>query len=163
VLAFTGIPLNDRFVGGIAAAAVLGAATGVALTPIKNRNELARRLRFGMRRLTYVLTHDRERIGLAVGITATKIADLTQYVIDRVGEVVAASGSPITRIRHALARHPHLRKRAISVDAIANIILLQGAVEDDQEWQTADLLARMAFPEGAIRNHLRIQRPSPAD
>ncbi len=155
--------MNDRFVGGIAAAAVLGAATGIALAPTENRNEFVRRVRAGLRRLTYVLTHDRERIGLAVGITATKIADLTQYVIDRVGEAVAASGSPITRIRRALARHPHLRKRAISVDAIANIILLQGAVEDDQEWQTADLLARMAFPEGAIRNHLHIQRPSPAD
>jgi hypothetical protein len=155
--------LNNRLGNGIAVAALLGAAAGIALAPSENRDEFARRLRVGLRRLTYVLTHDRERIGLAVGITATKIADLTQYVIDRVSDMVAASGSPIARIRRALARDPGLRKRAISVDAVADIILIQGAVESDEEWQTADLLARMAFPEGAFRNHLRIQRPSPAD
>jgi hypothetical protein len=155
--------VNDRFGGGIAAAAILGVATGVALAPVENRNEFVRRLRHGLWRLTYVLTNDRERIGLAVGITATKIADLTQYVIDRVGDAVAASGSPITRIRRAISRDPLLRKRAISVDAVADIILLQGAVESDVEWHTADLLARMALPEGTIRNHLRIQRPSHAD
>ncbi len=155
--------MNDRFGGGIAAAAILGVATGVAFAPAENRNEFVRRLRHGLHRLTHVLTNDRERIGLAVGITATKIADLTQYVIDRVGDAVAASGSPITRIRRAIGRDPLLRKRAISVDAVADIILLQGAVESDVEWHTADLLARMALPEGTIRNHLRIQRPSPAD
>jgi hypothetical protein len=155
--------VNDRLGGGIAAAAILGAVTGVAFAPAENRHEFVRRLRRGLRRLTYVLTNDRERIGLAVGITATKIADLTQYIIDRVGDAVAASGSPITRIRRAISRDPLLRKRAISVDAVADIILLQGAVESYVEWHTADLLARMALPEGTIRNHLRVQHSSPAD
>ncbi|MBV8222005.1 MAG: hypothetical protein JO293_01460 [Candidatus Eremiobacteraeota bacterium] len=155
--------MNDRLAGGIAAAAVLGAATGVALAPAPNRNEFVRRVRNGWRRLVHIVVNDRERIGLSVGIVATKVADLTQYVIDRISDAVAASGSPITRIRRSLARHHHLRDRAISVDAVADIILIQGAVETDEEWQTADLLARMAYPEGEIRNHLRIQRSSPAD
>jgi hypothetical protein len=155
--------VNDRLAGGIATAALLGAATGVALAPAPNRNEFMRRLRVGWRRLLHVLVHDRERIGLSVGIVATKVADLTQYVIDRISEAVATSGSPITRIRRSLARDMHLRDRAISVDAVADIILIQGAVENDEEWQTADLLARLAYPEGEIRNHLRIQRSSATD
>lgn len=155
--------MNGRFSGGIAAAALLGAATGIALAPDPNRHELRRRLRSGTRRLIHVLTHDRERIALAVGLTATKVADLTQLVIDRVSEAVAAQSSPISRIRRALARDPRLRKRAISVDAIGGIILLQGAVEDDDEWQSADLLARHALPEGTIRNHLRVQRSAATD
>jgi hypothetical protein len=155
--------VNGRFSGGIAAAALLGAATGIALAPDPNRHELRRRLRSGARRLIYVLTHDRERIALAVGLTATKVADLTHLVIDRVNEAVAAQSSPISRIRRALTRDARLRRRAISVDAIGGIILLQGAVEDDDEWQSADLLARHALPEGTIRNHLRVQRSAATD
>ena len=155
--------MNGRLSGGIAAAALLGAATGIALAPGPYRHELGRRLRTGGRRLIYVLTHDRERIALAVGLTATKVADFTQLVIDRVSEAVAAQSTPIARIRRALARDARLRRRAISVDSIGGIILLQGAVEDDDEWQSADLLARHELPEGTIRNHLRVQRTTPSD
>ena len=155
--------MNGRLGGGIAAAALLGAATGIVLAPRANRHELGRRLRAGMRRIIYVFTHDRERIALAVGLSATKIADLTQLVFDRVSEAVAASNAPISRIRRALARDARLRKRSISVDAIGGIILIQGAVEDDDEWQSADLLARHALPEGTIRNHLRVQRSTAAE
>jgi len=155
--------VQQRLGSGIAAAALLGAVAGIALSPLDNRLELARRIRRGWRRFVHVLTHDRERIGLSVGIAATKVADLAHYVIDRLSEAVATSGSPITRIRRALARHERLAGRAISVDAIADIILIQGAVESEEEWQAADFLARMAYPEGSIRNHLRIQRSSTAD
>jgi len=155
--------VKSRLGGGIAAAALLGAATGIALAPDANRLEFVRRLRTSVRRLQHVLTHDRERIALAVGLPGTRVADLTQLVIDRVSEAVAAQSSPITRIRRALARDARLRKRSISVDAIGDIILLQGAVEDDDEWQAADLLARHAHPEGTIRNHLRVQRSTSTD
>jgi hypothetical protein len=155
--------VNSRLGGGIAAAALLGAAMGIVLAPDPNRHELRRRLRTSGRRLIRVLTDDRERIALAVALTATKVADFTQLVIDRVGEAVAAQNSPISRIRRALARDARLRRRSISVDAIGGIILLQGAVEDDDEWQSADLLARHALPEGTIRNHLRVQRSTPSD
>jgi hypothetical protein len=155
--------VNGRFSGGIAAAALLGAAMGIALAPLPNRQELRRRLLAGARRLTHVLTYDRERIALAVGLSATKVSDFTQLVFDRVSEAVAAQSSPISRIRRALARDPRLRKRAISVDAIGDIVLLQGAVEDDDEWQSADLLARHVLPEGTIRNHLRVQRSAATD
>jgi len=155
--------LNSRLSGGIAAAAILGAATGIALAPSANRLEFGRRLRRSVQRLRYVLTNDRERIALAAGIAATKVADFTQLVIDRVSEAVAAQSSPITRIRRALSGDARLRKRSISVDAIGDIILIQGAVEDDDEWQSADLLARHAHPEGTIRNHLRVQRSTTTD
>jgi hypothetical protein len=155
--------LNGRFSGGIAAAALLGTAAGIALAPRANRREMGRRLRAGTRRLTHVLTHDRERIALAVGLSATKVADLTTLVFDRVREAVAAHSAPLARIRRALAKDARLRRRSISVDAIGDIILLQGAVEDDDEWQSADLLARHALPEGTIRNHLRVQRSTTAD
>ena len=155
--------MNSRLSGGIAAAAILGAATGIALSPSANRLEFGRRLRRSVQRLRYVLTNDRERIALAAGIAATKVADFTQLVIDRVSEAVAAQSSPITRIRRALSGDARLRKRSISVDAIGDIILIQGAVEDDDEWQSADLLARHAHPEGTIRNHLRVQRSTTTD
>jgi len=154
--------MNDRLASGVAAAALLGLLAGVAAAPRENRLELARRLQRGMRRLTHILTHDRERIGLAVGLTATKIADVVEVVIDRVGDSIAAIGSPLARIRRALTRHPSLRVRAISVDAIGNMILLQGIVESEHECQAADLLARAAAPEGTIRNLLRISRDTPA-
>jgi len=154
--------MNDRLASGVAAAAFLGLVAGVAAAPRENRLELRRRLQRGMRRLVHILTHDRERIGLAVGLTATKIADFTEVVIDRVGDSIAAIGSPLARIRRALARHPNLRVRAISADAIGNMILLQGIVESEEECQAADLLARAAAPEGTIRNLLRISRDTPA-
>jgi hypothetical protein len=155
--------LNGRLNGGIAAATLLGAATGVAFAPEPNRRELGRRLRSAFRRLRRVLTDDRGRIAIAASIAATKAADLTQLVFDRVSEAVAAQSAPITRIRRALARDARLRRRSISVDAIGGIILLQGAVEDDDEWQSADLLARHELPEGTIRNHLRVQRSTTTD
>lgn len=155
--------MNDRLASGTAAAALLGMMTGFALAPAANRNELVRRLRTRVSRLIHILTHDRERINMAVGLSATKIADLTHFVIDKISEGVAAAGSPITRIRRALARDARLRKRSISVDAIGDIILIQGAVIDDDEWQIADLLARGAFPEGTVRNHLLVQRSTPTD
>ena len=154
--------MNDRLTSGIAAAALLGAVVGIALAPRQNRTELVRRLRRGTSRLIHILTHDRERIGVTVGLTATKIADFTQIVIDRVGESIAAIGSPLARIRRAFANHPSLRMRAISVDAVGNIILLQGIVESEEECQAADLLARAAVPEGTIRNLLRVSRDTPA-
>lgn len=154
--------MNNRLTSGIAVAALLGMLAGVAAAPRENRSELRRRLRRGASRLIYILTHDRERIGLAVGLTATKVADFTQVVIDRVGAGIATIGSPLTRIRRAFSRHPSLRVRAISVDAVGNMILLQGIVESDDECEAADLLARAAAPEGTIRNLLRVSRDTPA-
>ena len=154
--------MNDRLTSGIAAAALLGLLAGVAASPRENRAELARRLRLGTRRVIHILTHDRERIRLAVGLTATKVVDFTQLVIDRVGESIATIGSPLSRIRRAFSRHPTLRIRAISVDAVGNMILLQGLVETVDECEAADLLARAAAPEGTIRNLLRISRDTPA-
>jgi len=152
--------VDQRLGSGVAAAALLGAFTGLALSPAANRSEFIRRIQRSWRRLEHVLTNDRERIGLSVGLAATKVADLAHYVLDRISEAVAASGSPITRIRRALSRHERLATRAISVDAIADIIIIQGAVESEEEWQAADFLAHMTYPEGSIRNHLRIQRSS---
>jgi hypothetical protein len=154
--------MNDRLSSGIAAAAVLGLLTGIAIAPRENRTELVRRLRRGTRRLIHILVHDQERIGLTVGLTATRVADFTQAVIDRVADSIAATGSPLARIRRAFGRHPKLRIRAISVDAVGNMILLQGLVENEDECQAADLLARAAAPEGTIRNLLRISRDSTA-
>ena len=154
--------MNDRMTSGIAAAALLGTAVGIAIAPRQNRLELGRRLRRGTQRLIHILTHDRERIAITIGLTATKIADFTQVVIDRVGESIAAIGSPLARIRRAFASHPTLRVRAISIDAVGNMILLQGIVESEEECQAADLLARAAAPEGIIRNLLRVSRDTPA-
>lgn len=155
--------MNDRLASGIAVAALLGTLTGIALAPPAQRNELARRLSRGVRRLVHIVTHDRTRIAIAVELTATRIADVTRYVMDRIADGVAAAGSPAARIRYGVARHAGLRVRAISIDAIGDIILLQGVVADDAEWEALERIARTALPEGTIRNHVRVQRSTTAD
>jgi hypothetical protein len=65
---------------------------------------------------------------------------------------------PTERLRDAISADPILSQRAIWVDAVQDTLLLHGVVENDEEWRTADLLARLASPDGSVRNLLQVRR-----
>jgi hypothetical protein len=61
-------------------------------------------------------------------------------------------------LRDAISSDPILSQRAIWVDAVQDTLLLHGVVENDEEWRSADLLARLASPDGSVRNLLQVRR-----
>ncbi len=43
------------------------------------------------------------------------------------------------------------------MDAVGDTLLLHGVVASDDEWRSADLLARLASPDGAVRNLIHVR------
>jgi hypothetical protein len=49
------------------------------------------------------------------------------------------------------------------VDAHGATLLLHGLVEDDEEWRSADQLARQISPDGTVRNLLQVRHKAQSE
>lgn len=148
--------MQRRLAWGLVAATTLGIAAGVGFAPPNARRELGRRAKRNLARLERVTTKA-ARSGWESAIAAA--SRVLGVVVEALRKPLEAMrSSPTATLKHSFMADPILRERDIWVDAHGNTILLHGVVEDDEEWRAADCLARMASPDGSVRNLLQVRR-----
>jgi hypothetical protein len=146
----------DRLGIGLVGAVALGAAAGIIVAPRSGRRVFAERARRETDRVTsYALEQT------AVAIEA--LPDIAEAV-ERAFITAAAAVTqrfrtvnPTAKLEAAFAGHSELSRRTIWVDAHGATLLLHGLVEDDEEWRSADQLARQISPDGTVRNLLQVR------
>ena len=151
--------MQRQLAWGILAATALGVVAGVTLAPAPARRELRRRAARNFGRLENLAVRESRAVLKVAGAAATAVGQ----TLDAAFEVVlrplsSMRPSLVTRLKDALGSDPILKQRDIWVDAHGSTILLHGVVEDDEEWRSADCLARLASPDGSVRNLLQVRR-----
>ncbi|MBC5824828.1 MAG: BON domain-containing protein [Candidatus Eremiobacteraeota bacterium] len=139
---------------GLFGAAFLGTAAGVMTAPQAGRNELRRRAYYNLGDFG---SHA-ARVGRAAAAEVKSLLHSGGGVAANVLASLQASTRPIAALKRSLTDDPILGRRPIWVDAQGETILLHGVVESDEEWRTADCLARAASPDGSVRNLLQVRR-----
>jgi len=147
---------------GLAAALALGAFVGFAFAPLAGRREVARRLRAGAPRLARFANDIGAQLRDFANEASSVISDLASSSIESLRKRAALLRAPIAKLKQSLSSDPVLGQRAIWVDAYGDTILLHGVVEDDEEWHSADTLARLVSPDGSVRNLLQVRRSADA-
>jgi len=144
------------------AAAACGAVVGAVLAPPVARRRFLRRVEAGLPRLTSVAQTIYDNAHDFATEIATIFSDLATSSVESVRKSAFMLRTPIARLKKSLAKDPVLASRSIWVDAHGDTILLHGVVEDDEEWHTADTLARLVSPDGSVRNLLQVRRRADA-
>ncbi|HEY5094536.1 MAG TPA: BON domain-containing protein [Candidatus Eremiobacteraceae bacterium] len=152
----------DRLGIGLVGAVVLGAAAGVIVAPRSGRWVFAARVR---RESDRIASYAYEQSAVAI--------DALPDIVDAVerGFTLAAAAiterfrtvNPTARLESAFAAHSELSRRTIWVDAHGATLLLHGLVEDDEEWRSADQLARHISPDGTVRNLLQVRHKAQSE
>ncbi|MDQ2817198.1 MAG: BON domain-containing protein [Candidatus Eremiobacteraeota bacterium] len=152
--------MKQKEAWGLVGAMFAGTAAGVMAAPRPARNELRRRA-------YYNLSDFARRAARVARKTLTEVRKLFEVGGQSVGGVaknvlvtLKMGPRPITSLKQALAADPVLAHRTIWVDAHGDTILLHGLVDNDEEWRSADCLARLASPDGSVRNLLQVRRSS---
>lgn len=83
---------------------------------------------------------------------------MAEQVFKRITGPLSVAQPPTEKLRDAIAADPILSRRAIWVDAVGDTLLLHGVVDSDEEWRSADLLARLTSPDGSVRNLLQVRQ-----
>ena len=161
-LALEGVNDMDRLGIGLVGAVALGAAAGIIVAPPSGRRIFAIRARRETERVAEYL---REQSAVAVDA----LPDLVEAVEHAVVEIAAAimqrfrTVNPTSKLEVAFASHTELSRRTIWVDAHGATLLLHGLVEDDEEWRSADQLARQISPDGTVRNLLQVRHKAQSE
>jgi hypothetical protein len=145
--------MTSRAVWGLVAAATLGIAAGYYAAPALARRELGRRAGRNWLTLQRVALRSGRRAGHALAAASANAGRWAR----RVTAPFAVHPSVADRLRDTFASDPVLSRRAIWVDAVGDTLLLHGVVASDDEWRSADLLARLASPDGAVRNLIHVR------
>ena len=152
----------DRLGIGLVGAVALGTAAGIIIAPESGRRVFAARTR---REVNRVAAFAREQSAIFLDA----LPELTEAV-ER-GFIAAAAAltqklrtvNPTTKLEAAFAADPALSRRTIWVDAHGATLLLHGLVEDDEEWRSADQLARQISPDGTVRNLLQVRHKAQSE
>jgi len=147
---------------GLIAAVTFGAIVGIALAPPLARRRFVRRVEAGTPRLRNIARAVYERALEVTAETSTILSDLTTSSVESLRKSAFMLRTPVARLKKSLSENPVLGKRSIWVDAYADTILLHGVVEDDEEWHSADTLARLVSPDGSVRNLLQVRHRADA-
>jgi len=150
--------MASRQTWGLVAAAALGLVAGFAIAPKPARNELRRRASQNLSTLQNYATREGGKAARAVVEAATAAGQAAGKAVRRITGPLASNRPPTQKLKDAIADDPILARRPIWVDAVGDTMLLHGVVESDEEWHSADLLARLASPDGSVRNLLQVRR-----
>jgi osmotically-inducible protein OsmY len=152
----------DRLGIGLVGAVVLGAAAGIIVAPRSGRWVFAARAR-----------RETDRIASYVYEQSAAVIDSLPELVETVEHAftVAAAAlterfrtvNPTARLEAAFAVHTVLSRRTIWVDAHGATLLLHGLVDDDEEWRSADQLARQISPDGTVRNLLQVRHKAQSE
>lgn len=153
--------MTARYTWGLIAAATLGLVSGYYLAPRPARRELGRRASRNFSTLQTIAAREGGKAARALSVAASVAGKIAGDVVRQITGPLAVGLSPTDRLRDSLASDPILAQRTIWVDAVGDTLLLHGVVDNDDEWRSADLLARLASPDGTVRNLLQVrQHPS---
>jgi hypothetical protein len=152
----------DRLGIGLVGAVALGAACGIIVAPESGRRVFAARTRREVNRLA---TYAREQSAVLLD-ALPELAEAAER-----GFIAAAAAltqrlrtvNPTAKLEAAFASDPALSRRTIWVDAHGATLLLHGLVEDDEEWRSADQLARQISPDGTVRNLLQVRHKAQSE
>jgi hypothetical protein len=146
-----------RHTFGLLAAAALGLVSGYCLAPKPARRELNRRAARNLMTLQIIAVREGGKAARAVTAVAGAASRAAGNVVRQITGPLSVSLDPTQKLNDAIAADPILGQRSIWVDALGDTMLLHGVVENDEEWHSADLLARLASPDGSVRNLLQVR------
>jgi lambda repressor-like predicted transcriptional regulator len=150
--------MTQRHAWGLLAAAALGLVSGYCLAPKPARRELSRRAARNISTLQNIAAREGSKAARAVSAAAGVASRAAGKVVRRITGPLSVTLDPTQKLKDAIAADPILAQRPIWIDAVGDTMLLHGVVEDDEEWHSADLLARLASPDGSVRNLLQVRR-----
>jgi hypothetical protein len=154
--------MTSRHTWGLLAAAALGLVSGYCLAPKPARRELNRRAARNLSTLQNIAVREGGKAARAVSAAAGAATRAAGNVVRQITGPLSVTLDPTQKLKDALAADPILSKRPIWIDALGDTMLLHGMVEDDEEWHSADLLARLASPDGSVRNLLQVRNQPPS-
>jgi hypothetical protein len=149
--------MTSRHTWGLLAAAALGLVAGYGLAPKPARRELNRRAVRNFSTLQGIAAREGGRAARAVTAAAGVAGRVASNVVRQITGPLAVALDPTQKLKDAIAADPILSQRPIWIDALGDTMLLHGVVESDEEWHSADLLARLASPDGSVRNLLQVR------
>ena len=150
--------MSTRHTWGLIGAATLGVISGYWLAPAPARRELNRRAARNWSTLETIAVREGRRAGRALASTASAAGRAAEQILKRITGPISVIQPPTEKLRDAIAADPVLARRAIWVDAVGDTLLLHGVVDSDEEWRSADLLARLTSPDGSVRNLLQVRQ-----
>jgi osmotically-inducible protein OsmY len=150
--------MNNRYAWGLLGAATLGLVSGYCLAPKPARRELNRRAARNWSTLQNIASRESAKVARVVTAATAVASRVAADIVRQVTGPLSTSQAPTEKLRDAIAADPILSQRPIWVDAVGDTLLLHGVVENDEEWRTADLLARLTSPDGSVRNLLQVRR-----
>ena len=153
--------MTQRHAWGLLAAAALGLVSGYCLAPKPARRELNRRAARNLSTLQNIAAREGGKAARAVTAAAGAASRAASKVVRQITGPLSVTLDPTQKLKDAITADPILSQRPIWIDAVGDTMLLHGVVEDDEEWHSADLLARLASPDGSVRNLLQV-RSQPA-
>jgi hypothetical protein len=154
--------MTSRHTWGLVAAAALGLVSGYYLAPKPARRELNRRAARNLSTLQNIAAREGSKAARAVSAVAGAASRAAGNVVRQITGPLSVTLDPTQKLKDAIGADPILSKRPIWIDALGDTMLLHGMVEDDEEWHSADLLARLASPDGSVRNLLQVRNQPPA-
>jgi hypothetical protein len=149
---------SSRHTWGLIAAAALGLVTGYGLAPKPARRELNRRAARNLSTLQDLAVREGTKAARAVTAAASAAGKVAGDVVRQITGPLSVTLVPTQKLKDSIAGDPILSQRPIWVDAHGDTMLLHGIVENDDEWRSADLLARLASPDGSVRNLLQVRQ-----
>ncbi len=152
---------SSRHTWGLVAAAALGLVAGYGIAPKPARRELSRRAARNLSTLQNLAVHQGTKAARAVTSAASAVGKVAGNVVRQITGPLSVTLVPTQKLKDAIAGDPILSQRSIWVDALGDTMLLHGVVENDEEWRSADLLARLASPDGSVRNLLQVRQQPP--
>ncbi len=150
--------MTTRHTWGLIAAAALGLVSGYCMAPKPARRELGRRTARNLSTLQDLATREGSKAARAVTAAASAASRAAGNMVRYLTGPLSVTLVPTQKLKDAIAADPLLSQRPIWVDALGDTMLLHGVVENDEEWRSADLLARLASPDGSVRNLLQVRR-----
>jgi len=149
--------MQPRHTWGLVAAAALGLVSGYCLAPKPARRELNRRAVKNFTTLQGIAVRESGRAARVMTAAAGIASRVASSVVRQITGPLSVALDPTQKLKDAIAADPILSQRSIWVDALGDTMLLHGVVESDEEWHSADLLARLASPDGSVRNLLQVR------
>ncbi|MDQ6780298.1 MAG: BON domain-containing protein [Candidatus Eremiobacteraeota bacterium] len=150
--------MGPRLTWGLVAAAALGLVAGYSIAPKPARSELRRRAVRNFTTLQGIAVRETGRAARAAAEVAGSAGRVASSALKKVTGPLAFNPPPTQKLKDAISEDAILARRPIWVDAVGDTMLLHGIVDNDEEWRSADLLARLASPDGSVRNLLQVRR-----
>ena len=149
--------MTPRHTWGLLAAAALGLVSGYYFAPKPARRELNRRAARNFTTLQGIAVREGSKAARVVTTAAGAAGRVAGNMARQITGPLSVTLDPTQKLKDAIASDPILSQRSIWIDALGDTMLLHGVVENDEEWRSADLLARLASPDGSVRNLLQVR------